>query len=189
MKFGYPLIPLLIILVPTYFLSLAVTSRMSCSKQVFCIFRSQFFYSRSSIQFTTLPHFFHHLHRLHHCSPLKSVLTPRLKSCNYRNLQLFPSYQSCRSVDDYHALTLDPYVSFHSIIVNHSFKPSSESNPLLLSQQSDHVTPSDTVLPSNYTPPSDNMKSSDNVLPSNRNRNRNRNRNMIYYFKVYAELL
>ena len=38
-----------------------------------------FFNSRSSIQFTSLPHFFHHLHRFHHCNLLNSVLNPRIK--------------------------------------------------------------------------------------------------------------
>jgi len=134
---------------------------------ILCFWIAPFFNFRSSIQFTTLPHFFHHLHRLHHCSPLKSVLTPRIKPCTYRTLQFFPGYQSCSSVDDCHALTLDPYVSSPSITVNHSSKTSSGSNLIFLSHRSDHVTPSDTVIPSNYAPPSDNIKPSDNVLPSN----------------------
>ena len=168
MKFGYPLIPLLILFVLTYFLGLVVTSKYLMLETSILHFRiATFFNSRSSIQFTTLPHCLHYLHRFYQCIPLKSVLTPLIKPCNYRKLQFFPGYQSCRSVDECQALTLDPYVSSYSITVIHSSKPFSGSNPLFLSQQFDHVTPFDTVLPSNYAPPSDNIKLSDNVLPSN----------------------
>ena len=69
--------------------------------------------SHCSIPLTTLHHFLHHLHRLHHCSSLKSVLTPRLKPCNYRVLQFFPGHQSCHYVHERHDLTLEPYVSSH----------------------------------------------------------------------------
>ena len=182
MKFAYPLILLLIVLVHTYFLGLAVTSRIPCSKQVFYIFGSQLFLILIPPFGSLHCHKFNHLHQLHHYSPLKSVLTPRIKPCNYRKLQFFPGCQSYRSVDDYNALNLDPYVSSHSITVNHSSKPSSGSNPLFLSQQSDHVTPSDTVLPSHYAPPSDNIKPSDNVIPSN-------NVSLSYYIKPSDNVL
>ena len=164
MKFAYPLILLLIILVRTYFLDLAVTSRISCSKQVFYIFGSQLFLILIPPFGSLHCHKFNHLHQLHHYSPLKSVLTPRLKPCNYRNLQFFPSYQSCHYVTDCHTLTMDPYVSSHSIIhqsnnsnsgiVNHYSKSSSRSNPLFLFQLSDHVPPSDYVTPSDTITPS-----------------------------------
>ena len=46
--------------------------------------------SHSSIHFTTLNQSFHHLHRLHHCRPLKSFLNPHLKPCNYVSSSSFP---------------------------------------------------------------------------------------------------
>ena len=155
-KFGYPLISLLILLVLTYFLGLAVTSQILCSKQVFGVFGSKLFLTLVPLFSSLRCHIFnHHLLMLIHCITLNSVL------------QFFPGYQSCRSVDNCHALTLDPCVSSHSIIVNHYSKPSFGSNHLFLSQHSDHVILSDTVLPSYYASPSDNIKPSDNVLPSN----------------------
>ena len=55
--------------------------------------------------------------------------------------QFLPGYQSCHSVDYCHALTLDPYVSFHFVTDNHYSNPSS------------HVLPSAHIKPSAHFKP------------------------------------
>ena len=94
-----------------------LTSRPGCIVQHYMLeasdlhFRvASYFHSRSSTYFTTLQHLFHHLHRLHHCSPLRSVLAPRIKPCAYHTLRLFFGHQSCYYVYDCRDLTLDLYV-------------------------------------------------------------------------------
>ena len=50
-----------------------------------------YLYFHSSIHFTTLKHF------VHHCSPLKFILAPRLRLCTYRVLRFFPGHHLLHS--------------------------------------------------------------------------------------------
>ena len=102
------------------------------------------FHSSSTIQFTTLPHIFHHFHRFHHCRPLHSALLPRRKSSNYRTIQFFPQTQSCRYAHDRHTLTL--YPSVPSLSTNRGLPPNHVLTP-------DYVlTPENVLLPPNEQP-------------------------------------
>ena len=75
-------------------------------EKILCIFALRLIYIFIPL-FTLLPATcFYRLHGLHHCSPLKSVLAPRLKPCTYRVLRFFPKHQSCHYVHDCHTLTI-----------------------------------------------------------------------------------
>ena len=69
-----------------------------------------YFHSNSHPHFTTLPHIFHHLHRLHHRIPLSSLLAPRIKPITYRAITFISGRQSCHQGAEFDTLTLDVYV-------------------------------------------------------------------------------
>ena len=125
--------------------------------------------SQSSFHFTTLNHFLHYLHRLHHCSPLKSIFTPRLKPCNYSVLRFFPGHHSCHYVHIRHNLTLKPYVSSYPSDknnVHHFSKPSSKSNPLYQSKPTEYIKPTVHVKLTVHIKPTSHIKPIVHIKPT-----------------------
>lgn len=89
------LTPLFIPLDLNWYYGLVVLFSIACLKQVIFIF---------------ILNPFHRLHQLHHCSPLKAVLTPRIKHWAYCTLRFFTRHQSCHYIHYCYDLTLALYV-------------------------------------------------------------------------------
>ena len=63
--------------------------------------------SRFTVQFTTLSHFYYHIHRLHHYRNNISTLSSRIKPCAYRVPCFSNGYQNCHYYDHYDPLIIE----------------------------------------------------------------------------------
>ena len=67
--------------------------------------------SDSRVHFTTLSHFYYHLHRFHLFRTSISALVPHIKPCAYRVTCFYDGHQSCHYFTHYDNLILNSFIS------------------------------------------------------------------------------
>ena len=103
---------------------------------------ASYFHSASTSHYTTLPHFFHHLLRLHHLSSHVYALAPCIKPIAYRSLRFIPGHQSCHYDTDINALHFNDYVPHATTNI---FPASTKPNTFLASTKY-HTFPNSTMI-------------------------------------------